>query len=119
MCRYIFLLSSLSFSDKDNRKLHKDNPANWIPIKYKYSGNSLNATVWVHIERFHLEQFKQLAKEEKWKIFLKGLVAESQAQLQALASEASTIGQHVKFNECTFHWYLSNFIIVVTRYVFI
>ena len=112
VCRYVFLLSSLSFSDKGNRKQREDDPANWIPKRYKYSAGSSNSSVRVHIENFHLEQFKQLAKEGKWKIFLKGLVSESRAQSQALASEASTLGQHVKFDERTFHRYLSNFIIV-------
>jgi hypothetical protein len=51
-----------------------------------------------------------LAKENNWKIQLKGLV--SQAQSQAASEASMPVGWHDEFDEHTFHHYLSNFIIV-------
>ncbi len=109
-CTYSCSTLLIFFSDRANRKLRDADPANWIPKKYQYSEKTLNPNFRVHIENFHLAQFKLLAKERNWKVQLKGLKSQSQSQA---ASEASMpVGQPEKFDESTFQRYLSNFIIV-------
>jgi hypothetical protein len=83
---------------------------NW-PSKtnYEYSKTTSNTSLRRHIENFHLDQYKILAKENGWKIQLAGLV--SQARSQA-ASEATAVGRPDKFDEQTFHQFLLKFIVV-------
>ena len=98
---------SLFFSDTGNREIRAADPSKWEPKKYQYAQLSSNPTVRVHIEKYHLALFLQLAKERNWKIQLKGLVSEA----RSLAASEVTKPEQDEFDEATFHRYLSNFII--------
>src|SRR6202042_589562 len=92
------------------RKRKEADPANWPSnIKYEYSPKTSTLSLRPHIEKYHLQLFQQLAKENGWKILLPGLVSQARSQ-------ASTVGSAQDeppdtFDESTFHWYLLNFIV--------
>jgi hypothetical protein len=91
------------------RKIHEDNPTSWPTGRhYIYLKETSNTLLRPHIEKYHLEEYKRLAKEHGWKILLPGLV--SQAQSEASVAAASD-ERPDKFDEHTFYEYLLNFII--------
>ena len=96
---------SLFFSDTGNREIRAADPSKWEPKKYQYAQLSSNPTVRVHIEKYHLALFLQLAKERNWKIQLKGLVSEA----RSLAASEVTKPEQDEFDEPTFHRYLVKF----------
>jgi len=86
-------------------------PSKWSSsISYEYSQKMSTSSLCPHIEKYHLELYLTLAKENEWKILLPGLV--SQAQLQATNEAATLQGERPdRFNKGTFHQHLLNFIV--------
>ena len=66
------------------------------------------SSLQLHIEKYHLQLFQQLAKENRWKILLPGLVSQVCSQASAVGSAQDE--PHDTFNESNFHEYL-NFIV--------
>src|SRR5215471_13864468 len=90
------------------RKDAEADPTKRLP-KYKYLKKSLNTTLHPHIEKFHLDLYSCLAKENGWKISLPGLISQAQSQASEAASQQD--GWPDKFDTETFHQQLLNFII--------
>ena len=99
------------------RKIYDDNPASWPSgRRYIYSKGTSTTSLRPHIEKYHLEEYKRLAKEHGWKILLPGLVSQawSEATVPATPDERPD-----KFDEHTFHEYLLKFIVADNQvYVF-
>ena len=61
------------------RKAKEANLSLWV--HYEFLHATASASLCTHIEKYHLELYLTLVKEEGWKIMLPGLI--SQARLQA------------------------------------
>lgn len=116
ICRQVFLRSQLlQFSEltTDNiilREAREADPSNWPADKhYQYALTTSTTSLRPHIEKYHLELYKTLAKENGWKILLPGLVSQARSQASV---ETATQGKPLdEFNVATFHQYLLNFIV--------
>jgi hypothetical protein len=109
--------SALQFSEltTDNiilREVKEADPSKWSSsIRYEYSNRTSTTSLRPHIEKFHLELYLTLAKENGWKILLPGLV--SKARSQATNEAATSQGERPDtFDELKFYQYLLNFIVV-------
>jgi hypothetical protein len=90
--------------------MHDAEPSTWPSNRrYVYSKTTSTTSLRPHIEKYHLEQFKQLAKEHGWKILLPGLA--SQARSEAIVGAQQGRPDNLNFNESTFHDCLINFIV--------
>jgi len=108
--------SALQFSElaTDNiilREAREADPSKWSSsIYYEYSQKTSTTSLRPHIEKYHLEPYLILAKENGWKILLPRLI--SQARSQATNEATTSWGERsIKFDENTFHQHLLNFII--------
>lgn len=86
------------------RERKEADPANWPPgLNYSYSLKTSTTSLRRHLEKNHLELYRQLAKEKQWKTLLPSLRSQ-----QPSASENE---QPDAFNEKTFQQYLVNFVV--------
>src|ERR1700735_986452 len=84
-------------------------PSNWPSSRrYVYSKGTSTSSLRPHIEKYHLDKYKKIAKEGCWKILLPGLVSQSRSEAMAATIQE---GQPDKFDEHTFHKHLLNFIV--------
>jgi hypothetical protein len=93
------------------KKIQDANPEAWdSKICWEYSAKSSTTTLCPHIESHHLNLYLELAKAEKWKVQLPGLVLQvkSQDQDTLLGSQGP---RPDTFDKSTFHKYLTNFIV--------
>lgn len=102
--------SQLTTNNITLREAKEADPSKWLSsTRYEYSQKTSTTSLRPHVEKYHLELYKTLAKQKGWKILLPGLL--SQARSQA-TNEATSQGERPdKFDERTFHQHLLNFIV--------
>lgn len=90
--------------------MHDKDPSTWPSSRrYVYSKQTSTTSLRPHIEKYHLEEFRRLAKEHGWKILLPGLASQARSEANSTAQEGRP--DNLNFNEQTFHKYLVNFIV--------
>jgi hypothetical protein len=103
-------LSIISLTNNLYRKASDADPAAWKGKNFKFSRNTANGTLRTHLEKFHADEYIQLAQQNGWRMLLPKRRAEA-ASTQGIGTSEQGNKQQIAFSQKEFLRHLVNFIV--------